>query len=1185
MKAVWTGYVTKIGGVGKGVALALPTLSLLALANTALAADLALDFQDSPNIGAAGGVFVYSLEARNNGPQGAGLATGVQTEFNLPLTGSTYGEFIGYRVIGGSGLCSYDAGLHRVSCSNLPDLALNDTVLIEIDVRLPVAGVYSSSASTSTTSADPNPGNNSSSQTTTAQAASDLVLEASSGAAAGIQAGTPYSYQLQVRNDGPDAMPADSTMQVSFQVPSGASVTSVPSGAGWSCSPANAGAYPLSNNELITCQSSQLLAVGGNASPINVAAVSNTQGDVSASFRVAGFKQNGDPLPDGNETNNTDSVLVSFQAGSDVSITKRRTSPSGSGAVAQGSEVIYRLTPRHEGGQAPGQSGNIVVTDTLGAGLSFLSPAFVAGSGWSCAVAGDTLTCTRPGPWTAGNFSDMPSIDVRAQADSTGTLTNTASISIPESDSNPGNNTSSVNITSSDEADLVMQKAGPRYAVTVNEPFVYWLSVRNTGPLAVTAGQSIRVTDSLPAGVEAIGLPVGNGWDCSASTLTSVDCVRSSALSSGSTTDAIAVQVRATAAGTLQNSACTVLQGGGPPFDRNAGNDCTAPIETLVTNERADLSMDKSASSNQVKTGESLTYTLLVSNQGPDTATNVIVEDDLRSLLTQGGLQSVSISPAPAAGFGCRLGNSGPYLATLGPVDGASQDLRCNLGTLANGSSATVSVEVLPLVATNAPRVNTATVFSPDVGDGNQNDNTDSATGNVSALVDIQALKTRPSASIPAGAPLLFTASVRNDGPSTASDVHLVDSLPNNAPFLGLDNAGGGTCTVPAIGSLGGTLECTWATVPNNTTRNVIYRVRAMNEGDVIDNSVVVSTSTEENDVLSNTATTSTQVTAAVLDIVVNKSDNPNIVALGQSSQYTITIDNGGPSAGTNLTMIDTFPVNSAGGDAPTALFSYQGGLRVYRGGVEITADTSQYSCSEPSIGATSGTLTCSFNGYFDSGAAEQRQVSYFMRAESVSGVAGVAVGSSHNHVAVSVNETETQLDNNEAIETTSARRDSIPTDLGGTKTASPGALVKGQNVVYTIVVSNNGGAGGASVDSLGAQLIDPLPSGLQFISATPAEACSNSGGTVTCQVGLLTTGQSRSFSITAKLDDDYSGPRPLVNQAHIDAPGDPEPGNNDPISESPVIESSVGAPTLSHLGLMMLTMLLSALAWRARRS
>lgn len=1190
MNARWIGSICLNGVSRTPVSKVLLAFPLLGFSTVVLAADLALDFQDSPNIGPAGGIYTYSLGLQNNGPSAEGDATGITTTFNMPVTGgSNYGEYVTYRVIGGTGTCTYNAGPRTVTCNGISELAFNQAMRIEIDVRLPSAGTYTSLASAASTgvTSDTNSGNNSAPQTTTAQAASDLQLSSSSNATPGMRAGEPFAYLLEVVNNGPDAMPANSGTKVSFQVPSGASVTARPNGSGWVCTPASG--YPLSNNELITCDRNQVLANGATAPVINVPAVSNTYGSVSASFRVAGLQQNGDPVPDGNEGNNVDGVPLTFDPGTDVGVVKERTSPAGTGAVAQGGPVTYTLTPSHRGGQQPGDT--ITVTDTLGAGLSFAMPAFTAGSGWSCSTAASVLTCTRAG-WSGGNFSNMPTIQVHAVANDLGTLSNTAEITTP-GDSDLSNNTSAVNISSSNEADIVATKSGPSYPVALGETFNYSLSARNNGPLAVIAGQTIRVTDTLPPGIEMAGTPSGSGWNCSASNLAAVppviDCFRSGPLAVGTTASNITVPVRATVAGTLQNTACTALEGPAVPVD-NPANNCTQ-ISTRATTEKADLAILKTDNSSgaPIKTGEPLTYTLAVSNNGPDASTNVTVSDNLTSLLPgagNGGLQSVTISPAPAATFGCRIGDSGAYAATLGPLDGGSQNLRCNLGTLASGASSTITIVVKPLVATNASRTNTATVTSPDVGDGDRSNNSSTATTtSVTALVDIQALKTRPSETIPAGAPLRFTASVRNHGPSTASNVQLVDTLPGNAEFLGLISNDGGSCApLPAIGSVGQTLTCNWVSVPSNNTRNVTYEVRAMTEGDVINNSVVVSTATEENDVLSNTASTTTNVTAAVLDIVVNKSDNPNIVALGETSTYTVSIDNGGPSAGTGLTMLDTFPVNAPNGDAPTAVFSYQGNLRVFRGAAEVTGDAAEYSCVEPSIGATSGVLNCSFSGYFDSGAAHQRRVTYEMRAETVSGVAGVAVGSSHNHVAVAVNETETLLDNNEALETTSARRDNIAADLGATKTASPAALLKGENVVYTLTVTNNGGAGGAALDSLGAQLIDPLPAGLQYVSSTPADACSHSGGTVTCQVGTLATGASKVFTITALLDKSYSGPYPLVNEAHIDAPGDTDPGNNNPKDESPVIEKSVGAPTLSQGALLMLTMLMSLLAWRVRR-
>ena len=110
-------------------------------------------------------------------------------------------------------------------------------------------------------------------------------------------------------------------------------------------------------------------------------------------------------MPDGDLTNNTVTVDVASNAGADVSVTKTAASSN----VAQGANVVYTLTPRLNGGMS--LVGQVVtVTDTLGAGLTFVS---ATGSGWTCDA---TITCTRS-EYTGANFSNMPAIIVTATAD------------------------------------------------------------------------------------------------------------------------------------------------------------------------------------------------------------------------------------------------------------------------------------------------------------------------------------------------------------------------------------------------------------------------------------------------------------------------------------------------------------------------------------------------------------------------------------------------------------------------------------------------------------------------------------------------------------------------------------------------------------------------------------------------
>jgi uncharacterized repeat protein (TIGR01451 family) len=107
---------------------------------------------------------------------------------------------------------------------------------------------------------------------------------------------------------------------------------------------------------------------------------------------------------------------------------------------------------------------------------------------------------------------------------------------------------------------------------------------------------------------------------------------------------------------------------------------------TTTTPPQANMAITKTALANPVVSGTSLTYTLGVSNSGPDAAIGVVVSDPLPP-----GVTFVSAS------------------TTRGSCDGSST-VNCSLGTMANGASATISIVVTP----NTPGVviNSASVES-----------------------------------------------------------------------------------------------------------------------------------------------------------------------------------------------------------------------------------------------------------------------------------------------------------------------------------------------------------------------------------------------------------------------------------------------------------------------------------------
>lgn len=1095
------------------------------------AADMVLsNYVVSPDPMPAGGTATITITVNNNGTDTASNVTVTDT---IP-PGSTFVSM----VASDGGTCT-GAAPYSCTWASFPYPAAARTVTLK--VTLPTATVWHNVVDLTSDTADSNAANNHFERDITTVAAANLAIAATHNAGSGAVAGTPFNYTLTVSNNGPDALPAGSTPNVTFQVPAGASITGTPTGSGWACTP-NSG-YPQSNppapGATISCQRNDALAAGGASYPaITVPATGNINGTVSAAFGV------GASFPDGDLANNTITVDVPFNSGTDMGITKTSNPASGS-TVVVGDNVVFTLTARRNGGVDP---SNIEVSDTLPVGWTYVNHS--APLPWSCSFAAPTLSCTYVGTYTGAPGTTLPPITLTAAA-GVGALTNVATVALPVGQTDPisGNNTSStVSITGSNDADLRIVKTASISPVVVGQAYNWVITPRNWGPAPVLAGQTITVMETIPAGMQLNGLPTGAGWACNSSGgatfpqagLVTVICTRPGPLAanttSGNPAPSITVSVQHTATGSLNNRACVGLSGTGPS-DPDSGNNCAnVPNDGTITS--ADLSITKS-SSGTVVVGQPLTYTLTVHNAGPDAASNVTVSDTLANLLDRPGLPGL-------VGITTTQGTCTP----AAPASVASATVSCNLGTLNNGGSATVTITIRPdnTGSTILSRTNTATVTSSDVGDPSQGNNSSATiSSNVTPEVDVVVQKSVLPTTARVGEPLVYTVTARNNGPSAAATVQITDILPPNTAMLGTATASnGGTCTAPAAGTVANgsvAVVCTWASIPRSVQYTATFRLRplAAAVGTTIHNVVNVTTATPEPNLTNNSAFADAAVISAELDILVHKTDSVDPVALGSETEYTIDITNVGPSIGTNLVMTDVFP---AAGSTPSARFSYQGSLALSGTG------GSAGSCTEPAVGAISGTLVCTFPT-IQVGAANKITIKYRMRAESIVAAGGYA-GTQRNHASVRVDETETQMTNNAVDEDTTSSRTAIATDLALTKSVDRANANPGDSVVYTLTVTNNG-----SLASAGAQAVDVLPTGLVFVSSP--DGCTNSSGTVTCAVGALANGATRSFHFTAQIANPYTGAHPLVNTATLDAPGDTNPGNNTGTASTNI---SGGVPT-----------------------
>ena len=257
--------------------------------------------------------------------------------------------------------------------------------------------------------------------------------------------------------------------------------------------------------------------------------------------------------------------------------------------------------------------------------------------------------------------------------------------------------------------------------------------------------------------------------------------------------------------------------------DGNSTDTATVSVRVRAGRPRADLSIDKAVTSAEFKAGQQATYTLIVMNSGSADATNVAVTDTIPAPLTL-------VSAVPSQGSPC----------TGNPA------VTCSLGTIPAGQSATVTIVVnIPASATGVVS-NTAVVASPD--DNVQSDN-DTEMTTIDVMADLQIEKTPASGPVTAGAPVIYTLKVTNNGPSDASGVVVTDAIPAALTWVS-DTCGAGppagstlTWTVGNLAN-GAMASCTVTfMVPVAATGSVVNQVSVVgNEADSVPGNNMAST-------------------------------------------------------------------------------------------------------------------------------------------------------------------------------------------------------------------------------------------------------------------------------------------------------------------------------------------------------
>jgi uncharacterized repeat protein (TIGR01451 family)/fimbrial isopeptide formation D2 family protein len=530
---------------------------------------------------------------------------------------------------------------------------------------------------------------------------------------------------------------------------------------------------------------------------------------------------------------------------------------TGPATVAAGGSASYAWTVTNDG---PSDGTGVSVSDVLAAGETFESVTTPAG--WSCTSpavgVNGTVTCSHADGYPDG-ASDVFELRVNAGfglADQT--VVDAPSVSGHESDPDLSNNTASVSTAVGSAADLSLTDSPSPTSVVRGAEVTYTLVAADAGPDNATG---VVVTEMLPAGLSFVSASPG--------------CVNSSGVvtcSLGSIADGSSqtatIVVRAVADGDQVDSASVSADQPDPDISNNSAGGA------LMVGPAVDLAIADTGPAT-VAAGGSASYTWTVTNDGPDDGTGVSVSDVLPP-----GLSFVSAVP------------------DQGNCSDIGQAVSCSLGSLTDGSSATVTVVASASFSSAGQTVVDAVSVSGSENDPNQANNDSSVSSTVGPGADMSITDTADDANPAQQQDITYTLSYANHGPSTAHNAIVIDTLPAGTTFKSVDDA---DCVASS-----GVVTCHEGTIASGASGD-IRLVASADQLGVLHDAATVSADEPDPDSSNNSA--SADVTdGPTADLTLTKTTSTPDVADDGVITYSLAVHNAGPSAAGDVVLTDPLP-------------------------------------------------------------------------------------------------------------------------------------------------------------------------------------------------------------------------------------------------------------------------------------
>ena len=792
----------------------------LAIQIDTISADISVTKTGIPNIVTSKQILTYTMVVTNTGPNTAQNVVLYDTVPSAILnpeystnSGVTWNPWVG----------SYSIG--NLLVGSVVNIQLRGTVSPS------AIGTITNTALISSITPDSNLDNNTSTLGTQVNTLADISVIKTANKNTVI-AGELLTYNIVLSNDGPsDAQNVILTDTVPNQILN--QEFSINGGSTWN---------PwISNYTIGTLQSDSSLTIQirGIVSSASMGTLANTAIISSATF-------------DPNLSNNTSTVNTFVDTKADISILKV-SNPS---ALNAGENLIYTINISNAG---PSDSQNITLTDTIP--NEILNPEY--------SVDGGTTWNSWVNPYSVGSIANGFSkiIELRGTVNPSVNLesiTNTAIINSTTFDPNINNNSSNSTTQINTSADVSIIKLVNQSPVVAGDLLTYDMLISNAGP---SDAQNVVLVDTIPTDILNTEYSTDGGltWNIWSNTYTV------GTLAKGNSTS---IKIRGTVNSSVTNTITNTAIISSTTLDLNPTNNIST-VNSKV-DALADILVIKQDNPNPVIAGQTLTYPIVVLNNGLSDAQNVVLIDTIPGEILN------------------------PQYSSDGGITWSPWISPYNIGTIVNGNSKTIQIRGTVSSSITEPIVNTALITS-STPDPDFDDNVSNITTQVNTLADLYIEKTANPSPAKAGQLLTYTVLISNFGPSDAKNVSLTDTVPNDI-------------LSPEYSSDGGIIWNPWispyniGTIVNGDSKTIQIRgtVNPLSTG-IITNTAIVNSTTLDEDLTNNTSSIITGINNTA-DISIEKTETPNPVTAGQMLTYTLLVSNLGPDDAQAVTLNDTIP-------------------------------------------------------------------------------------------------------------------------------------------------------------------------------------------------------------------------------------------------------------------------------------